>query len=62
MAVRAASLRQAVFNAYYIKVDATVQLQGILLGGGKTPKALNAREVTDAATTTETTCALRFLT
>jgi hypothetical protein len=62
MAVRAASLREAVFSAYYIKQDATVQLQGILLGGGKSPKALDAREVTDTATTvTNTLCALLLL-
>ncbi|KAJ7470813.1 arad-like aldolase/epimerase [Mycena latifolia] len=54
MAVRAASIREAVFSSYYIKQDATVQLQGILLGGGKAPKALNQREVTDTATTAKT--------
>jgi len=54
MAVRAASIREAVFSSFYIKQDATVQLQGILLGGGKQPKALNAREVTDTATTVKT--------
>ncbi|KAJ7666312.1 arad-like aldolase/epimerase [Mycena rosella] len=54
MAVRADSMREAVFSSYYIKQDATVQFQGILLGGGKAPKALNAREVTDTATTAKT--------
>ncbi|KAJ6553550.1 arad-like aldolase/epimerase [Mycena vulgaris] len=54
MAVRAASLREAVFSSYYIKQDATVQLQAILLGGGNAPKGLNQREVTDTATTAKT--------
>ncbi|KAJ7503526.1 arad-like aldolase/epimerase [Mycena galericulata] len=54
MAVRAGSLREAVFNSFYIKQDATVQLQGILLGGGKAPKGLDQREVTDASTTAAT--------
>ncbi|KAJ7173939.1 arad-like aldolase/epimerase [Mycena crocata] len=54
MAVRAASLREAVFNSYYVKQDATVQLQSILLGGGKAPKGLNQREVMDTATTAKT--------
>ncbi|KAJ6577577.1 class II aldolase and Adducin N-terminal domain-containing protein [Mycena capillaripes] len=57
MAVRASSIREVVFSSYYIKQDATVQLQGILLGGGsggKQPKALNQREVTDTATTAKT--------
>ncbi|KAJ6468291.1 arad-like aldolase/epimerase [Mycena sanguinolenta] len=51
MAVRGSSLREVVFSSYYIKQDATVQLQSFLLGGGKKPKALNAREVMDTATT-----------
>ncbi|KAJ7305645.1 arad-like aldolase/epimerase [Mycena albidolilacea] len=52
MAIRADSIRDAVFNAYYTKQDATVQLQSFILGGGKTlPIALNAREITDATTT-----------
>ncbi|KAJ7798580.1 arad-like aldolase/epimerase [Mycena olivaceomarginata] len=50
MAVRAPSLREAVFSSFYIKQDATVQLQGILLGGGKAPLGLNKREVMDTAT------------
>ncbi|KAJ7056764.1 arad-like aldolase/epimerase [Mycena amicta] len=55
MAIRAPSLRQAVFDAFYVKQDATVQLQGILLGGGKvSPIALDAREVQDTATTAAT--------
>lgn len=52
MAVRAPSLREAAFDSFYIKQDATVQLQGILLGGGKAPLGLNKREVTDTATDT----------
>ncbi|KAK7062082.1 arad-like aldolase/epimerase [Favolaschia claudopus] len=51
MAVRAPSVRDAVFSSFYIKLDATVQLQGILLGGGTAPNALNQREVTDTGTT-----------
>ncbi|KAJ7183307.1 arad-like aldolase/epimerase [Mycena filopes] len=54
MAVRAASVREVVFSSYYIKQDATVQLQGILLGGGTAPMGLNQREVTDTATTAKT--------
>ncbi|KAJ7116606.1 class II aldolase and Adducin N-terminal domain-containing protein [Mycena epipterygia] len=54
MAVRAASIREVVFSSYYIQRDATVQLQGILLGGGKAPKGLNQREVMDTATTAKT--------
>jgi hypothetical protein len=55
MAVRSTSIREVVFSSYYIKQDATVQLQGILLGGGgKAPKPLNQREVTDTATTAKT--------
>ncbi|KAJ7626067.1 arad-like aldolase/epimerase [Roridomyces roridus] len=52
MSIRGPSLRDAVFNSFYIKQDATVQFQAILLGGGRTsPKALNPREVTDTGTT-----------
>ncbi|KAJ7036817.1 arad-like aldolase/epimerase [Mycena alexandri] len=54
MAVRAASIREVVFSGYYIKQDATVQLQGILLGGGTPALGLNQREVTDTATTAKT--------
>ncbi|KAJ7352261.1 arad-like aldolase/epimerase [Mycena albidolilacea] len=54
MAVRSTSIREVVFSSYYITQDATVQLQGILLGGGKAPKPLNQREVTDTATTAKT--------
>ncbi|KAJ7213811.1 arad-like aldolase/epimerase [Mycena haematopus] len=54
MAVRSTSIREVVFSSFYIKQDATVQLQGILLGGGKAPKALSPREVTDTATTAKT--------
>ncbi|KAJ7672291.1 class II aldolase and Adducin N-terminal domain-containing protein [Mycena polygramma] len=54
MAVRATSIREAVFNSFYVKQDATVQLQGVLLGGGKPPTALNQREVTDTGTTAKT--------
>ncbi|KAJ6538580.1 class II aldolase and Adducin N-terminal domain-containing protein [Mycena sp. CBHHK59/15] len=50
MAVRAPSLCEAVFSSFYIKQDATVQLQGILLGGGKAPLGLSKREVMDTAT------------
>jgi hypothetical protein len=57
MAIRADSIRDAVFSAYYTKQDATVQLQSFILGGGKTlPIALNAREITDATTTCKTLC------
>ncbi|KAF7327360.1 Arad-like aldolase/epimerase [Mycena kentingensis (nom. inval.)] len=58
MAVRAPSIRQAVFNAYYVKQDAIVQMQGMLLGGlagkGASPVGLNAREVQDTTTTAAT--------
>jgi len=54
MAVRSNSIRDVVFDSFYIKEDATVQLQGILLGGGKAPKALDAREVMDTTTTDAT--------
>ncbi|KAJ7760619.1 arad-like aldolase/epimerase [Mycena maculata] len=54
MAVRAPSVRESVFDAFYIKQDATVQLQGILLGAGRPPKGLNQREVQDDTTTTAT--------
>jgi hypothetical protein len=58
MAICAPSIRDAVFSAYYTKQDATVQLQGYILGGGKTPPmTLNAREITDATTTCKTLCA-----
>ncbi|KAJ7046105.1 arad-like aldolase/epimerase [Mycena alexandri] len=54
MAVRAASVREVVFSAYYIKQDATVQLQGILLGAGTMPLGLNAGEITDTGATVKT--------
>ncbi|KAJ6578051.1 class II aldolase and Adducin N-terminal domain-containing protein [Mycena capillaripes] len=54
MAVRASSVREAVFNSFYIKQNAIVQLQAILLGAGKKPEALNPREVTDTATQAKT--------
>jgi len=51
MAIRATSIRQAVFNAFYIMQNAKVQFQSILLGGGKAPEGLNAKEITDSVTT-----------
>jgi HCOMODA/2-hydroxy-3-carboxy-muconic semialdehyde decarboxylase len=52
MAIRGASVRDAVFRAFYTKQDATVQLQSILLGG-TAQGGLTAREAVDAANTTE---------
>lgn len=55
MAVRSGSVREVVFNSYYVKQDATVQLQGFLLGGGHAaPLGLNSQEITDASTTVHT--------
>lgn len=53
MAIRGASVRDAVFRAFYTKQDATVQLQSILLGGNPQTDGLTAREAMDAANTTE---------
>lgn len=61
MAVRGASVRDAVFRAFYTKLDATVQLQSILLGGGKLSDGLTAREAVDAANTTESANLLESL-
>ncbi|KAJ7890757.1 arad-like aldolase/epimerase [Mycena leptocephala] len=54
MAIRATSIRQAVFNAFYVMQNAKVQFQSILLGGGKAPAALSAKEITDSVTTATT--------
>ncbi|KAJ7888268.1 arad-like aldolase/epimerase [Mycena leptocephala] len=54
MAIRATSIRQAVFNAFYIMQNAKVQFQSIILGGGKSPAALKAKEITDSVTTATT--------
>ncbi|KAJ6545648.1 class II aldolase and Adducin N-terminal domain-containing protein [Mycena capillaripes] len=56
MAIRATSIRQAVFNAYYTMQNAKVQFQSILLGGGggKAPGALNTKQITDSVTTATT--------
>jgi len=54
MAIRAISIRQAVFNAFYIMQNAKVQFQSILLGGGQAPAVLNAKEITDSVTTATT--------
>ncbi|KAJ7849441.1 arad-like aldolase/epimerase [Mycena leptocephala] len=56
MAIRATSIRQAVFNAYYTMQNAKVQFQSILLGGGggKAPVALNTKQITDSVTTATT--------
>ncbi|KAF7344175.1 Arad-like aldolase/epimerase [Mycena venus] len=59
MAVRATSVRQAVFNAYYTMQNAKVQFQSILLGGGQAPAALNVKEMTDCVTTATTGLAPR---
>jgi len=53
MAIRAPSVRDAVFRAFYAKQDAIVQFQATLLGGGRQPSGLNMREAADAANTTE---------
>jgi len=52
MAVRGASLRDAVFRSFYTKQAATVQLQSIQLGGSAA-SVLTPREAIDAANTTE---------
>ncbi|KAF7312001.1 Arad-like aldolase/epimerase [Mycena indigotica] len=55
MALRAGTLRQAVFDAYYVAEDAAVQLQAALLGmGHAAPIGLDAREVADASDTVPT--------
>ncbi|KAJ7450291.1 arad-like aldolase/epimerase [Mycena galericulata] len=59
MAIRAISVRQAVFNAFYIMQNAKVQFQSILLGGGKAPEALNAKELIDSVTTATTSLSPR---
>ncbi|KAJ6571131.1 class II aldolase and Adducin N-terminal domain-containing protein [Mycena capillaripes] len=58
MAILATSVRQAVFNAFYIMQNAKVQFQSILLGGGK-PEALNAKQITDSVTTATTSLSPR---
>ncbi|KAF7317185.1 Aldolase-II domain-containing protein [Mycena chlorophos] len=50
MALYSPTLRESVFDAFYVKEGATVQLQAMLLGGG-TPVALDSREVMDTSTT-----------
>ncbi|KAJ7284383.1 arad-like aldolase/epimerase [Mycena rebaudengoi] len=53
MAVRGSTIRNVVFRSYYIKEDAVVQYQSILLGGGTPPQILTAREAVDASTTAD---------
>nr|GAT52525.1 predicted protein [Mycena chlorophos] len=50
MALYSPTLRESVFDAFYVKEGATVQLQAILLGGG-TPVGLDSKEVMDTSTT-----------
>ena len=52
MAVRGASVRDAVFRSFYTLQDARVQFQALMLGGGK-EMGLTAREAQDGANTTE---------
>ncbi|KAJ7277379.1 arad-like aldolase/epimerase [Mycena rebaudengoi] len=59
MAVRATSVRQAVFSAFYVMQNAKVQFQSILLGGGKAPAALSAQQITDSVTTATTSLSPR---
>ncbi|KAJ7680377.1 arad-like aldolase/epimerase [Mycena polygramma] len=61
MAIRAISIRQAVFNAYYTMQNAKVQLQTVLLGGGsgKAPTAFTKKQITDSVTTATTGLAPR---
>jgi len=51
MAVRGPSIRQVVFSAFYIMQNAQVQLQSLMLSGGRAPAALDAKEITDCKTT-----------
>ncbi|KAJ7772165.1 arad-like aldolase/epimerase [Mycena metata] len=52
MAVHSTSIRDVVLNTFYVKQDATVQLQGILLGGGRVaPLSLNSLEIANASVT-----------
>jgi len=57
MAVRGASIRDAVFRSFYAKESAIVQAQAVLLGGlahgGQQPVGLTVRQAMDAATTNE---------
>lgn len=52
MALRGASVRDAVFRSFYAREDAVVQLQSIQLGGPHV-MGLTAREAHDGANTTE---------
>lgn len=52
MALRGASVRDAVFRSFYAREDAMVQLQSIQLGGPHV-MGLTAREAHDGANTTE---------
>lgn len=52
MAIRGATVRDAVFRAFYTLQDAKVQFQARMLG---VDVGLTAREATDAANTTEST-------
>jgi len=57
MAIRGASIRDAVYRSFYAKQSAIVQAQAVLLGGlahgGQQPTGLTAREAVDAAVTNE---------
>ncbi|KAF8151336.1 arad-like aldolase/epimerase [Crassisporium funariophilum] len=57
MAIRGASIRDAVYRSFYTKQSAVVQFQAVLLGslspGGQQPMGLTARQAMDAATTNE---------
>ncbi|KAF4617606.1 hypothetical protein D9613_005618 [Agrocybe pediades] len=57
MAVRGASIRDAVYRSFYAKQSAVVQAQAVLLGGlargGQQPMGLSVREAMDAAVTNE---------
>ncbi|THU81598.1 arad-like aldolase/epimerase [Dendrothele bispora CBS 962.96] len=57
LAIRGTSIRNAVFRAFYTKQSATVQAQGLLIGGfgagGTVPMGLSEREAMDAKGTNE---------
>ena len=51
MALYSPTLRESVFDAYYVREGATVQLDAMLLGGILPPVGLDPREVMDTSTT-----------
>ncbi|KAL0573752.1 hypothetical protein V5O48_008195 [Marasmius crinis-equi] len=54
MALRASSIRQATYRAFYTKQSATVQMQAMLLGGGSASQVgLTVNQAMDAGATNE---------